>query len=304
MKISKSELFVLAGGMLWGGIGVFFNMLSGIGFTQLQVVTIRTTTAALTLGLYLAVFDRAAFKIKLRDCWCFAGTGILSLLLFNWCYFTAIEETSLAVAVILLYTAPVFVMLLSAALFKERINARKIVALALTFCGCLCVAGVIGGGGVNGEKISFYGLICGVGSGVGYALYSIFGRLAGERGYSSATISEYTFIFAAAAVMPMSGIFAASPTFSAAPGTALTGAAGIGVLCGVLPFLLYTKGLAGMETGKAAILATIEPAVGTLLSCVLYGESIINIKGIGIIIILISVVVLNTGNSDKKQINN
>ena len=189
----------MIGASLWGGIGVFFNMLSDVGFTQMQVVAIRVAAAAIALTLYLLVTDRSKLRVKLRDCWCFVGTGIVSLVFFNWCYFTAIQMTSLAVAAVLLYTSPIFVMLFSAVLFHESLTPRKLVALAVTFVGCVFVAGVFGGE----NAYSPLGIFIGICSGVGYALYSIFGRFALEKGYSSVTISEYTFLFATISAVPL-----------------------------------------------------------------------------------------------------
>lgn len=285
---TKSSLMIIAAAALWGGIGVFFKMLSAAGFTQMQVVAIRVTTAAIALTLYILVKDRSLLKVRLRDCWCFVGTGIISLVFFNWCYFTAIELTSLAVAAVLLYTSPIFVMLFSALLFHETINGRKLVALAMTFLGCICVAGVLGGGE---QTFSPMGILVGVGSGVGYALYSIFGRFALEKGYHSVTISEYTFLFAALGSLPISRIWESAPLL-AQPQT-LVGALGIGVLCCVFPFILYTQGLSGVETGKAAIMATVEPAVAAVLSFLLYQESLLGVKGVGILLIFASVLLLN-----------
>ena len=283
---TKSCFFIMLAAALWGGIGVFFNLLRTAGFTPMQAVAIRVFTAAAALTLYLFIKDRALFRIHLRDWWCFAGTGILSLIFFNWCYFTAIEKTSLAVAAVLLYTSPIFVMLFSALLFREAITRRKILALAMTFTGCLFAAGALG----SGAGASPLGICIGIGAGVGYALYSIFGRLALERGYSSITICEYTFLFAAVGALPLSRLWDAAPLLAQPQSAA--GALGIGILCCAVPFLLYTQGLSGVETGKAAIIATVEPAVAALFSRVLYGESLLGGKGIGILLIFASVVVL------------
>ena len=283
---TKAGLCILLAGTLWGVIGIFFNLLSGLGFTQMQVVAIRAVTAALVLGVYILVRDPALLRVRLRDCWCFVGTGIISLVFFNWCYFTAMETTSLAVAAVLLYTAPVFVMLFSAVLFREPIGRRKVLALVMTFAGCLLVAGMPGGGSVSPK-----GFLTGLGAGVGYALYSIFSRFALEKGYSSATISLYTFLFAGAAALPLSRLWEAGALLVRPEAAA--GALGIGVLCCVFPYLLYTRGLAGVETGQAAIMATVEPAVAALVSFALYGESLLGAKGTGILLIFAAVAVLN-----------
>ena len=283
---TRACLCIILAAALWGVIGVFFNLLSGLGFTQMQVVAIRAVTAALVLGVYILVRDPALLRVRLRDCWCFVGTGIISLVFFNWCYFTAMETTSLAVAAVLLYTAPVFVMLFSAVLFREPIGRRKVLALVMTFAGCLLVAGMPGGGSVSPR-----GFLTGLGAGVGYALYSIFSRFALEKGYSSATISLYTFLFAGAAALPLSRLWEAGALLIRPEAAA--GALGIGVLCCVFPYLLYTRGLAGVETGQAAIMATVEPAVAALVSFALYGESLLGAKGAGILLIFAAVAVLN-----------
>lgn len=279
-------LLVMAAGALWGCVGLFFAMLADLGLTGMQVVAVRVTTAAVCILPIMLARGASTFRVRLRDIWCFVGTGILSLVAFCWCYFMAIEETSLAVAVILMYTSPVFVMLFSIAVFRERINGQKITALIVTLIGCVLVSGVGGD-----AAISLLGFAYGIGAAVGYSLYSIFGRCAIERGYGPLTISGYTFIFASLGSLPISMLWERADVL-ATPHGALT-ALGIGILCCIMPFLLYTKGLAGMDPSKAAILATVEPAVAAIISCVVYGESLLNLKGVGIMLIMASVVILN-----------
>ena len=176
--------------------------------------------------------SRKLLRIHLKDIWCFMGTGMVSLAFFNWCYFTAIDKMSLAVAAILLYTSPIFVMLFSLVLFGERLSQRKIIALALTFLGCIFVTDWLGGGG----NITPSGVLVGIGAGIGYALYSIFGRFALNKGYDSMTISLYTFIFAALGTVPLSGLFVMGSILWQRE--TLLPAAGIGILCCCL---LYTS---------------------------------------------------------------
>ena len=282
----QASLMIMLAAVLWGGIGVFFKQLSALGFTSMQVVAIRVLTAAIVLGLVVLITDRRLFKIHLKDIWCFIGTGMISLVFFNWCYFTAIEKMSLAVAAILLYTSPIFVMLFSLVLFGEKLSSRKLMALVLTFLGCVFVTGQAGGGHITPS-----GILIGIGAGIGYALYSIFGRFALNKGYDSMTISLYTFVFAAIGAAPLSGVLQAGPILWQSE--TLLPAAGIGILCCVFPFLLYTKGLAGVENGKAAILATVEPAVACLISFGWLSEAVTPGKLSGIALIFCSVLLLN-----------
>lgn len=104
-----------------------------------------------------------------RDSWLFIGTGLLSLVFFNYCYFRAIDGSSISIAVLLLYTALVFVMLLSLILFGEKFTGRKMLALLATFCGCGLITGIFASKlALTAEAFAF-----GLASGFGYALYSI-----------------------------------------------------------------------------------------------------------------------------------
>ena len=117
MKKTSSYISILASAVLWGSVGLFFTLLSSYALSRMEIVFLRTFVAATLLFLYLLVFNREKLRVRLRDLWLFFGTGIVSLLAFNYCYFSAMAYTSLAVAAVLLYTAPAFVAVLSALFF-------------------------------------------------------------------------------------------------------------------------------------------------------------------------------------------
>ena len=74
---------------------------------------------------------------------------------------------------------------------------------------------------------------------------------------------------------------------------AILGGLGIGVLCCILPYLLYTEGLRYTEAGKAAILATVEPFVAALLGICLFHESVTFYKLLGMGAIFLAILLLN-----------
>lgn len=279
-------LYVISGAILWGLISLFSNTLADNGLSPENIVAIRSFGAAVVIFIIFAVKDKSLLKIELKDIKYFIGTGIISFVFFNWCLFTSMNECSAAIAVVLLYTAPVFVTLMSAVLFKEKITKIKIFALIMTVIGCMFVTGVVGGK-ING---TLFGVICGIGSGVFYALYSIFGRYALEK-YSAATVTVYTFIFAALGSIPL--IEPGSLINGLSNTTAIMSAILIVVVSTVSPFLLYTKGLTGVESGTASILATAEPAVGVLVSVFILHQPINLISVVGVLLILGAVISLN-----------
>lgn len=96
--------------------------------------------------------------------------------MFTYCYFRTMQTTSLSVAAVLLYTAPIMVTIMSVPLFKEKLTASKVAACVLAFTGCIFVTGLLG----NAQAVSASGILTGLLSGFGYALYSIFGRFCAE----------------------------------------------------------------------------------------------------------------------------
>lgn len=284
----KAYFFILMAASLWGCLGVFLKLLTAAGLTSMQSVAVRTGVATVLYFVFLWATDRKALKIKLRDCHYFVGTGILSVVFFNWCYFNTIQLSSLSVAAVLLYTSPVFVMLLSALLFHEPITRRKVLALCLTFLGCSLVTGMLplGSQGISTKTILF-----GLGAGFGYALYTIFSKFALEK-YSSGTVSFYTFLFATLAALPLSGLVGELPILL--DWRAIVGGLCIGVFCCILPYFFYTEGLCHAEAGKAAILATAEPFVASLLGILLFQEMLTPFKLLGMAAILGAIVLLNS----------
>lgn len=293
-----SPFLVLAAGSLWGLMGLLVRSLNAVGLSSMEISFVRSSVTFLCMLAGLLIFNKKALKIKLKDIWCFIGTGAFSVAFFNYCYFKTMTLTSLSVAAVLLYTAPAFVMLMSAVLFKERMSVRKLIALLLAFAGCAFVSGIVGGAGA----LSISGILYGLGSGIGYALYSIFGRYALERNYSSVTISFYTFVFASVATfffVDAGTVFGAvynSPLFFGKTVFLV-------LLVTLLPYLIYTRGLEGMENGTASVLASIEPVVATLVGIIVYKEKLNFWNVLGICLVLGSIVLINVNLTKQSSRN-
>lgn len=282
-------LLVVIAGTLWGIIGYFVRAFLELGLSSMQIVSIRMVISAVLFSLFALIFNRKLFKIKLKDLWCFLGSGIVSVAFFSFCYFKAIEYSSLSVASILLYTAPIFVMLFSALLFKEKLTALKIVSVALAFMGCLFVTGVIS----NGGNITLASVLYGLGSGVCYALYSIFSRFALDRNYSPLTITLYTFIFASIASLCIIDI---KPVINVMTNSLndLIFCIAFAILSCVLPYVTYTLGLKYIAPSTASIVASIEPVVATITGAILFNEAVQFPYGyIGIALVVLSIVLIN-----------
>ncbi len=288
IKRNMGPLLIILAGCFWGSMGIFVRKLTDIGFSSVQIVSIRVTLAALFFCILLLIRDRSGFRIALRDLPLFLGLGFGSILFFTVCYFTAITMMPLSTAAILLYTSPIWIMLMSVLFFHEKLNGRKLLALALAFAGCVLVSGI------SGEGVTLTGLLIGLGSGIGYGLYSILGTVA-LRKYSPYTVTTYTFLFAAAGSWIICGPGDMVSKFTAASDLTwlLFFCCLTALVTAVIPFLSYTLGLRTVEASKAGIIATIEPMVATLVGILIFSEPLTFLSGVGILLILSAVIVLN-----------
>lgn len=289
---------VIASAVLWGLYGTFVTILSSMGLSGNALVFLRMFATCVPVGILIGATDRSAFRVRPSDVPLFIANGLLSLLFFTSCYTAAIKVTKIATAAALLYTAPAIVMVLSAILFGERMTARKVLCCLLAVVGCAFASGIGGvlfaGGGAAGF-ITPAGLLLGLGAGLGYALYSIFSRIILNRGYSVYTNVFYSFGVA------MIGFFVLScldgsigQVFENPARTAL--ALLCGLLTGSLAYVLYTTGMKGMETSRAAQLTTIEPVTAALLGSFLFHQPLSGWEIAGIVMVVASVVLMNTGD--------
>lgn len=281
----KATIQILLAGFCWGLIGLFTRPLAASGLNPMQITSVRCIVAGIALLAYLFVKNPKALRIELRDLWMFVGTGIISIVFFNICYFTTINIATMSLAAILLYTSPYFVIIISAVLFKEKITRRKATSLFIAFVGCVLVTGFQTGG------VTLFSVMTGLGSGLCYGLYSIFGNIALKK-YNSMTVTVYTFIVAAVGITPFAKPGDVAAIIGQDNSVALI-IIGLGLFSTMLPFLLYTEGLSQMEAGKAAVLAFAEPLVATVAGIVIFHESITVMSVVGIGMMLGALVNIN-----------
>ena len=285
-KRAPASAAILAAAALWGVIGLWNRNLMAAGLSPFSIVVVRNLGGCALLVLFFLFRDRSVFKVERRHLKYFFGTGVISVVLFTVCYFSCQKLCSLAVASILLYTAPSFVVLLSAVLWKEPVTKKKLLALFLTLIGCACVCGVFSGG----LSVTLPGVLLGLGSGFFYALYSIFGRYALAH-YPPLTVTVWTFLFAGPASLvllrpaELAGAFGGNPGLW---GTALA----LAVFSTAAPYIFYTWGLARTEPGRASILASLEPVVASLTGVIAFGEPMGPLTVLGILCVLAGVYIL------------
>ena len=286
-KRMLSIVAIVVAASFWGVIGVFSRELRDRGLDAIQVTEVRCIVTAVALFMILLIYDRRLLKIDPKDIWMFIGSGVIGIVSFNVLYFEAAEIVSLSMTAVLLYTAPFFVVILSAFLFKEALTKQKGLSLVLAFTGCLLISGIIG----SSDGFNVKGFLLGLGSGIGYALYTIFGKIALKK-YHPFTLTFYTFTVAGICLIPFSDI-AHMADVAVNVSDAWIWMLALGILITTLPYFLYNFGLNGLDAGIASVMAFIEPMVATIAGFVIYNEAPTVFNFMGIMLILTAVILLN-----------
>ncbi|MBQ0066851.1 MAG: EamA family transporter [Phascolarctobacterium sp.] len=287
--MSIYHLYIILSACLWGSIGIYVRLLTGSGLTSQEIVVCRAIGASILFLTAILFIDKNYLRVKLKHLWIFFASGCICFVGFSYCNFVCIELSSLGVASLLEYTAPIFVMLLSIFFLHEQLTKYKLLALATSFLGCVCITGALEENvTVNMAVIGF-----GLASGIGYALYSFFCKLALNHGYHPLTVTAYNFFFCTlGSFLLTSNIAFYKLTFDG-----WLGLAGLVILCSLFASLLYNKGLMGVDAGHASILATIEPFFASMIGFLLYDETLSITKLIGMVLILGSIILLNIKRS-------
>ena len=223
----------------------------------------------------------------------FIGNGI-ALFTTAFLYYTTMKMTSVATAVVLMYTMPIIVMLFSVFFLGERMTGMKFIATAVMMVGCVLVSGVIGG-----LKINVLGIRLGLLSGITYSTYSILSKIAFKKGSSPISASLYGFLF-----MSIIAISICSPadmiTKVTSPKIAIL-LISLGVVTFVIPYFLYTLSLKYLPAGTASALSIVEPMAATVFGILFLHEIPTVLSGIGIILIILAVFLLGVAESNQDK---
>ena len=279
----RAFLFVILASIFWGTSGLFVHALSPLGFTSAQMTFARGIVSFLCIAVYLLIRDRSAMKAGLIDLLLYGLVGI-SLFGTGYFYFSSIQLSSVSTAVILMYTAPIFVMAFSVLFLGEKLTWKKTVAVVAMLIGCCLVAGVIGG-----FRFHPLGILFGLLSGISYATYNVVTKIALKRGGKPITATFYGFL----AMSLVALIFCDLPDMVghavAAPWPSVPLLIALGVITYVIPYTLYTIAMNTLEAGTAATLGIVEPMAATLFSFAFLGEQLGIFSMIGIVLILFAV---------------
>lgn len=256
-------------------------MLYAEGVSVETLVAFRAFFAWVAVISFVGLTRRfGSLLVGRRDLVLLVPIGVFGVGAFYFFFFYTIQEGPIGTAAILLYSAPAFVVVLARIFLKEELGPLRVLALLLTTGGIFLVAGAYDPANLEVRpEVVLTGLL----AGLFYGLYSIFGRpLAGRL--DLAVILVYVLGFGALIL-----ILTALPTLHTLLGLPADAYLILFMLAFVhsaLGYVLYTFGLRRLEAGQAAILATVEPVVASVLGVMLLSETMTALKVLGGMLVL------------------
>lgn len=289
----KAFIFIILSGIFWGMSGLFVRLSDlYLGFAPLQLTFFRAVVTFFCMFVFLLFKDKKALKVSLKEILFYIGSG-LSFFGTAGCYFISMKMTSVSTAVVLMYTAPVFVMIYSVLFLGEKMTRFKFLSVVAMLIGCALVSGIVGG-----MVFDLLGIAIGMLSGISFSAYNILTKLEMKRGYNPVVANMYTFLFAAIIGMITCDMGNLMTVFDDTPLKSVLYAMSIGIVTSVLPYLLYTLALKKLPVGTASALGIVEPMSASIFSFMLLGEkpTVTSVCGI----ILISGAVILLSRSEEK----
>lgn len=294
---TKGYMMITGSGFLWGSMFFYAQYLLDRGLVSQDFVVWKLFIGFLAMFIYTWIKDRTLLKIDKRGLVFTMFMGLVCHAVYNLFTFLSMEKTSISTAVSLLYTAPMFVMIMSRIFLKEIITSPKIIALIICTIGVFLT---VTGGSLRALSFNLSGVTLGLLAGFFYAIMNILSKSLLNQ-YSQLTILIYTFgsgsLFSLAFSNPLVPF---KMEFDPIIWLCIIA---LGVLPTALSYLLFTTGLTyGVESSKASIIATLEVPVSVLGSYLLFGQEIGGWKIVGIIMVLLSVVLLQKENNPITEV--
>jgi len=215
--------------------------------------------------------------------------GMLGVAASNYFYYVAIQKTSVAIAIILQYTAPVWVLLYVAARGKQKLSIQKTAAVWVALVGIVLTIGIVGGRSASTLRLDTYGVIAGLIASFSFAFYNVGGHQILAR-YDRWRVLTWTLMSAAGVWLVVNPPWKVTAAHYTLP---QWGFLFVFSMISVLgSFSLYFLGLQYLEPTRAIIASCLEPVFSILLAAALLSEGVRPIQTLGIILVLSAIVIV------------
>jgi drug/metabolite transporter (DMT)-like permease len=290
----RAHLAILVGCILYGMTGLFLSHIHDMSIAS--IIFYRLFFGLCLISTFLLITNRPGeLKLGKRRAQLFLqGIFVLANMFF---YFRCVKETCFSVAVLLEYTAPIYVLLASPIFLKEKVRKESIVALILAITGVCLV--ICPDGGFETFKFSgsyFAGIASGLFAGMILAVIIMNIRLL-KRNYSEFAIAFWGTALSCLVMTP----FAFEPSFSVLASNIYPLIA-FGVVSVGIGGVLNTIGFANLKSQTGSLLSLIEPIAGVFFDLAVLGVTLPAGAISGCLLVLAAAVIVSFSDSSKPSV--
>jgi drug/metabolite transporter (DMT)-like permease len=290
-------LYIASAAFLWGiaatlGRAAFTRHLlpGGVSLGRIDPLILSQSRATLSLAVLLLVLlvrrGASALRVPRRDLALFFVLGILGVAASNYFYYLAIQRTNVATAIILQYTAPVWVLFYTVARGAQRPSLQRIAAVGLAVVGCGLAVGLVGAGGFRMDAV---GVIAALLAAFSFAFYNVGGHKVLAR-YDRWKVLLWVLVGTSTFwifVNPPWKIVAAHYARQQWEFMFL-----FSIVSVLGPFSCYFAGLQHLEPTRAIVASCLEPVFSIVLTALVLGELVKPMQTVGIILVLVAIVLI------------
>jgi drug/metabolite transporter, DME family len=297
----RGYLYIGSAAFLWGvsatlgrtaftGHALFGTVSLGASLSKIDPLILSQSRATLSLVVLLPVLlarrGTSVLRIPGRDLVQFFLLGVLGVAVSNYFYYLAIQRTNVAIAIILQYTAPVWVLLYTAVRGAQRPSLLRISAVGLAVAGCALAVGLVGSGRFRMDAV---GVMAALLAAFSFAFYNVGGHKVLAR-YDRWKVLLWVLVATSIFwifVNPPWKIVAAQ--YDRQQWEFMLVFSLVSVLG---PFSCYLAGLQHLEPTRAIVASCLEPVFSIVIAALVLGELVRPIQTVGIILVLVAIVLI------------
>jgi drug/metabolite transporter (DMT)-like permease len=293
---ARGYIYILLATFFWGISATIAKFLFTHEIDTVILVQTRVTISAAILLIYFIIFNRKLLSVRLKDVYMFMLLGILGVAGSNFNYYFTIQQTNVAVAILIQYLAPLLVLVYAAATKEESLTPVKIIAAVVSILGCYLA---VSGNDFSIIGISKLGLLTGIASAFCWAFTTIYTRHILKH-YKVWTIMVYSLMSASVFWLFFnSPINVVEKHYSLQTwGTFLIFA----IISIMIPHALYFSGLKHIAASRAIITGTFEPIVAIVSSFVLLNAVLTPVQVVGAVLVIAAILILQLKREEIDEI--
>lgn len=280
---NKGYIFVVLAAFFWSTLGLISKSLYESGFSSDEVTSIRISFGTLFLLPLFIKNISIIIRLKLKQFILLGFYAFTGILLFYWVEMESFKQNPTGIAYVLLYTAPLLIIIYETIFLKLKLTSIKWIGAVLILLGMSLISGLF-----YQFSLTLSGFLLAFGSAIFYAAYSLWGSYFAKQLNSNQIVPTIFLMASVVAIFsfPVQKISEIQQISSIFPILYL------GLVPTALAYVFYNKSLHFITTSEAAIIATIEPVLAVLWGITLLGESLTGLQIIGIVLILSATVII------------